>query len=130
MTTRLVTAILLIACGLIIGWSAFQNLMWAVWGKQNLWYEYVGFWGCPIMIIAGIVALWKIRIGTYLGLLGYVMMLFYFAPALVVTIKELTTSRFSLNFFTGIFLIFIVVLPLLTAARLGLNVSSALRQAA
>ena len=32
-------------------------MMWAVWGKQNSWYEYVGFWGCPLMFVSGIITL-------------------------------------------------------------------------
>ena len=83
MKVKLITASLLIVCGLGIGWAAYQNLMWAVWGKQNSWYEYVGFWGCPIMLVSGIIALKSVRAGSYLGLFGYSLMLFYFAPALV-----------------------------------------------
>jgi hypothetical protein len=60
-----------ILCGLGIGWLAFENLMWAVWGKQNRWFEYVGFWGCPIMLIAGFVALKNLRLGTLLGSVGF-----------------------------------------------------------
>src|SRR5258708_1135041 len=67
MKVKLTTGIPLIVCGLGIGWLAYQNLMWAVWGKQNSWHEYVGFWGCPIMLVSGFTALKSVRAGSYLG---------------------------------------------------------------
>jgi hypothetical protein len=74
--------------------------------------------------------LWGIRIGTSLGLVGYVMMLFYFGPALVGTIRDLIVGNLSLDSFSGVFLVFVVALPLVTATRLVLNVSLARRQRA
>jgi hypothetical protein len=54
-------------------------------GKQNGWFEYVGFWGCPIMFVSGLIALKSLRLGSVLGCLGFVLMLFYLGPAVVNT---------------------------------------------
>ena len=117
MKAKLITAILLIVCGLGIGWLAYQNLMWAIWGKQNSWYEYVGFWGCPIMVISGVIALKSLRAGSYLGLLGYLMMLFYLAPALMNTFGALVSQPIKV-----LILVLIVALPVLALGRLCLNI--------
>ena len=121
MKVKLTTAVLLIVCGLGIGWSAYQNIMWAVWGKQNNWYEYVGFLGCAIMFISGFVVLKSFKFGSYLGSLGYVLMLFYFAPALLNTFRSLAAGHPFAQRNGLIILVLIVVLPLLALARLLLN---------
>jgi hypothetical protein len=122
MKVKLTTAILLIVCGLGIGWAAYQNIMWAVWGKQNSWYEYVGFGGCPIMLVAGFTALKSLRVGSYLGLLGYFLMLFYLAPALLNTFRGIAKTGRVLEPIRIVFLALIVALPLLALGRLFLNV--------
>lgn len=122
MKVKLTTAILLIVCGLGIGWAAYQNIMWAVWGKQNSWYEYVGFGGCPIMLVAGFTALKSLRVGSYLGLLGYFLMLFYLAPALLKTFRGIAKTGRVLEPIRIVFLALIVALPLLALGRLFLNV--------
>ena len=122
MKVKLTTAILLIVCGLGIGWAAYQNIMWAVWGKQNSWYEYVGFGGCPIMLVAGFTALKSLRVGSYLGLLGYFLMLFYLAPALLNTFRGMAKTGRVLEPIRIVFLALIVALPLLALGRLFLNV--------
>jgi hypothetical protein len=121
MKIKFITTVLLILCGVGIGWLAFQNLMWAIWGKHNSWYEYVGFWGCSIMFISGIVALKSLRTGSFLGLLGYGLMLFYLGPALVNTLREILAGGLLLNPLKFLVLALIVGLPLLTLGRLGLN---------
>ena len=122
MKVKLTTAVLLIGCGLSIGWLAYQNIMWAVWGKQNSWYEYVGFWGCPIMLVAGFMAVKSVRVGSYVGLLGYFLMLFYLAPALVNTFRSIAKTGLVLEPIRMVFLALIVALPLLALGRLFLNV--------
>jgi hypothetical protein len=122
MKARLITAVFLITCGLGIGWEAYQNIMWAIWGKQNSWYEYVGFWGCPIMFVSGIVALKTLKGGTYLGLLGYVLVLFYFAPALINTLRRIGAWNLELGLTRKVLLGLFVAVPLLTLMRLCLNV--------
>ena len=122
MKAKLTTAFLLFVCSLGIGWLAYQDIMWAVWGKQNSWYEYVGFWGCPIMFISGIVALKSFRIGSYLGLLGYLLMLFYFGPALMNTFRAMSAGQLVLQPNKVLILALIVVLPLLALGRLCLNI--------
>jgi hypothetical protein len=122
MRVKLITAILLIVSGLGIGWLAYQNLMWAVWGKQNTWYEYVGFWGCPIMLLAGLVTLKTVRVGSYLGLLGYFLMLFFLGPALVNTFRAIARTTAKLEPVGIVFLVLLVALPLLALVRLLLNV--------
>src|SRR6187200_1111847 len=120
MKVKLTTAILLIVCGLGIGWAAYQNIMWAVWGKQNSWYEYVGFGGSPIMLVAGFTALKSLRVGSYLGLLGYFLMLFYLAPALLNTFRGMAKTGRVLEPIRIVFLALIVALPLLALGRLFL----------
>lgn len=122
MKVKLITAILLIVCGLGIGWLAYQNIMWAVWGKQNSWYEYVGFWGCPIMLVSGFIALKSVRAGSYLGLLGHLLMLFYLVPALVNTFRGMAAANLVLEPIRVIVLVSIVALPLLALVRLCLNI--------
>jgi hypothetical protein len=96
--------------------------MWAVWGKQNFWYEYVGFWGCPIIFIAGFVTLRSLRVGSYFGLLGCFMMLFFLAPALANTFRSIAGAGLVLEPTRVVVLALIVALPLLTLGRLFLNV--------
>ena len=122
MKVKLTTAILLIVCGLGIGWLAYQNLMWAVWGKPNSWHEYVGFWGCPIMLISGFIALKSVRIGSYLGLLGYLLMLFYLVPALVNTFRGMAAANMVFQPIGVVVLVLVVALPLLALVRLCLNI--------
>ena len=122
MKVKLTTAILLIVSGLGIGWLAYQNLMWAVWGKQNSWYEYVGFWGCPIMLVSGFIALKSVRVGSYLGSLGYLLMLFYLVPLLVTAFREMAAANIVLQPIGVVILVFIVALPLLVLVRLCLNI--------
>jgi len=122
MKVKLTTAILLIVCGLGMGWLAYQNLMWAVWGKQNSWYEFVGFWGCPIMLVSGFIALKSIRAGSYLGLLGYVLMLFYLVPALVNTFRGIAAANIVFQPIGVVVLMLIVALPQLALVRLCLNI--------
>jgi hypothetical protein len=122
MRVKLITAILLIICGLGIGWLAYQNLMWAVWGKQNSWYEYLGFCGCPIMLVSGIIAVKSVRAGSYLGLLGYLLMLFYLVPALVNTFRGMAAAHPVLEPIRIVVLLLVVALPLLALVRLCLNI--------
>jgi len=122
MRVKLITAILLIVSGLGIGWLAYQNLMWGVWGKQNAWYEYVGFWGCPIMLMAGLVTVKSLKVGSYVGLLGYCLMLFFLGPALVNTFRAIAKTTAVLEPVGIVFLVLIVALPLLALVRLLLNV--------
>lgn len=122
MKLRVITSTLLIVCGVAIGLLAFRNLMWAVWGKQNFWYEYVGFWGCPIMFFAGCIALKSLKFGSYLGLLGYGLMLFYFAPVLANTFRGIAIGGTVLKPSGVVLLAFIVVLPLVSLGRLVLNI--------
>jgi hypothetical protein len=122
MKVKLSTAILLIVTGLGIGWLAYQNLMWAVWGKQNAGYEYVGFWGCPIMLLAGLATLKSLRVGSYVGLLGYLLMLFFLGPALVNTFQAIAKTTGTLEPVGIVFLVLIVALSLLTLVLLLQNV--------
>lgn len=122
MKAKLITAILLIVSGLGLGWLAYQNLMWAVWGKQNSWYEYVGFWGCPIMFTSGVIALKSFRAGSYLGSVGYLMMLFYLAPALTNTFRGMAAGALVSHPSKILILVLIVTLPVLALGRLCLNI--------
>ena len=122
MKAKVTTAVLLIICSLSIGWLSYQNLMWAVWGKQNSWYEYLGFWGCPVMLISGIVAVKNIWVGSYLGVLGYAMMLFFYAPALTVTLQRIINDNVTLGPIQATLLLLTVALPLLTIVRLCMNI--------
>jgi hypothetical protein len=122
MKVKLTTAILLIVSGLGIGWLAYQNLMWAVWGKQNSWHEYVGFWGCLIMLVSGFIALKSVRAGSYLGLLGYLLTLFYLVPLLVTTFRGMAAANIVLRPIGVVILVFMVALPLLVLVRLCLNI--------
>ena len=96
--------------------------MWALWGKQNRWFEYVGFFGCQIMFVGGFVAVKSLRLGSLLGCAGFVLMLFYLGPAVVNTIHALLLGRFTLD--APHFAVFglIIAIPLITLVRLVLNV--------
>lgn len=122
MKVRLVSAILLIVCGSGIGWLAFENLMWAIWGKHNSWFEYVGFWGCPIMIISGLIVLKSLRVGSILGSLGFCLMLFYLGPATMNTLHEIVVGNLVMNPQKILVLTLIIAFPLLTLGRLSLNI--------
>lgn len=121
MKVKLITAILLILCGVGIGWLAFENIMWAIWGKQNRWFEYVGFWGCPIMFVSGLVALKSLRLGSVLGCVGFGLMLFYLGPAIVNTLHQILVGRLVLKASQIVELALIVGIPLITLVRLIWN---------
>ena len=130
MKVKLITTILLVLCGLGIGWLAFENLMWAIWGKQNRWFEYVGFWGCPIMFVSGLIALKSLRVGSVLGSLGFVLMLFYLGPAIVNTLYKMMVGHLVLSAAQTLELVLIIGIPAITLIRLIWNVthiSSAVR---
>jgi len=122
MKIKIFTANLLIVCGCGVGWLAYENLMWALWGKHNAWFEYVGFWGCPIMLLAGFVAFKSLRVGSILGLLGFLLMLFYLGPAIVNTAHDIAAGRLVMNSQKTLLLILIVGFPLLTFGILTSNV--------
>lgn len=122
MKLRFLTAILLMICGLGVGWLAYWNLMWAVWGKQNAWFEYVGFWGCPLMIVAGLIVFKSLRVGSILGLVGFLLMLFYLGPVVVNTVHAIVVGRLTLNPPQMVELILIIIFPLLTLGTLSLNI--------
>jgi hypothetical protein len=121
MKVKLITVVLLILCGTGIGWLAFENLMWAVWGKQNSWFEYVGFWGCPTMIVSGLISLKSLRLGSVLGFVGFVLMLFYLGPAMVNTFHEVKVGRLVLKPSEIVELALLIGIPLLTLLRLIWN---------
>ena len=122
MRIRVITTILLILCGVWIGRLAFENLMWAIWGKQNRWFEYVGFWGCPIMFVSGLVALKSLRLGSLLGCVGFVLMLFYLGPAIVNTVHEIIVGKLMLQAAEIVELVLIIGIPVITLVRLIWNV--------
>jgi hypothetical protein len=122
MKVKLITGILLILCGIGIGWLAFENLMWAIWGKQNRWFEYVGFWGCPIMFVSGLIALKSLRLGSILGCVGFVLMLFYLGPATVNTVHEMIVGNLVLKASEILELGLIIGIPMITLVRLSWNV--------
>jgi hypothetical protein len=97
-------------------------LMWAVWGKQNRWFEYVGFWGCPIMLVSGLIALKSLRLGSLLGCVGFVLMVFYLGPAVVNTFGAMIAGNLVLQGSQIVQLTLIIVIPMLTLVRLIWNV--------
>lgn len=121
MKIKLTTMILLILCALSVGWSAYENLMWAVGGRRNFWYEYVGFAGCPVMFVSGLIALKSLRAGSILGLAGYVMMLFYFIPAILGTIYFIQSGQSALGPLYICLMTALVSIPVLTGLKLLLN---------
>jgi len=122
MKVKVITTILLFLCGIGIGWLAFENLMWAVWGKQNRWFEYVGFWGCPVMLAAGLIALKSLRLGSLVGGVGFVLMLFYLGPAIVNTFHEVIGQNVVLKASEIVELTLIIGIPMITLVRLICNV--------
>jgi len=74
------------------------------------------------MLVAGFTALKSLRVGSYLGLLGYFLMLFYLAPALLNTFRGIAKTGRVLEPIRIVFLALIVALPLLALGRLFLNV--------
>ena len=121
MTAKLITAILFIVCGVGIGWLAYENLMWAIWGKQNRWFEYVGFWGCHILFVAGLVSLKSLRLGSIIGCVGFGLMLCFLGPALVNIARDLMLGRLMLKASHIAELALIVGIPLITLVRLVWN---------
>jgi len=118
------TTILLILCGVGIGWLAYENLMWAVWGKQNRWFEYVGFWGCPILVLSGLLALKNLRLGSLLGIVGFILTMFYLGPALANIFHKLIVGRLVLKAPRIAQLVLIIGLPLIAIARLIWNLKT------
>jgi hypothetical protein len=121
MKVKLPTTILLIFCGVAIGWLAFENLMWAIWGKQNRWFEYVGFWGCPILVVSGLLVLKNLKIGSFLGCIGLILTTFYLGPAIVNTFQQMVVGNLVLTALQIAELALIVVLPIFTLLRLVWN---------
>jgi hypothetical protein len=124
MKVKLLTTILLILCGIGIGWLAYENLMWAVWGKQNRWFEYVGFWGCPILVVSGLFALKNLRLGSLLGCVGFILTMFYLGPALASTFCALIVGKLVLKAPQIAELVLIIGLPLIAIARLICNLKT------
>lgn len=124
MRVKIITTILLILCGIGIGWLAFENFMWAIWGKQNRWFEYVGFWGCAIMFVSGLAALKNLRVGTFLGSTGFVLMLFYLGPAVVNLIREIIIGSVVLQAPQIMQFVLIIGIPLITLATLIWNLKT------
>ena len=124
MKIKLFTTVLLILCGVGIGWLAYENLMWAVWGKQNRWFEYVGFWGCPILVISGLFALKNLRLGSLLGCVGFILTMFYLGPALANIFHELIVGKLVLKTPQIAELILIIGLPLIAIVRLISNLKT------
>ena len=98
--------------------------MWAVWGKQNSWFEYVGFYGCPVMLVAAIVALKNLRLGSIFGCIGFGLMLFYLVPALINTILRMRYGNLVLETPQILQLVLLIVVPLLTLITLIWNLKS------
>lgn len=111
MKVKVITTVLLVVCGIGIGWLAFENLMWAVWGKQNRWFEYVGFLGCPIMVVSGLLTLKSLRLGSILGGLGFIFMLFYLGPAMVNLFHAMIAGNLVLRASQKLELTLIIGLP-------------------
>ena len=132
MKLKLLTTILLILCGVGIGWLAFENLMWAVWGKQNRWFEYVGFWGCPVLVISGLLGLKNLRLGSLLGCVGFILMMFYLGPAIANVLHEMVVGKLVLTALQRVELALIIGLPLITIVILiwNLKKTSSLTRAA
>ena len=122
MKVKVISTLLLVVCGIGIGWLAYQNLMWAVWGKQNRWFEYVGFWGCPIMFVAGLIALKSLRLGSVLGCVGFILMLFYLGPVMVNIFQSMIAGRLVLQAPQVVVLTLIIGLPSLTLLLLIWNI--------
>ena len=124
MKVKLLTTILLIVCGVGIGWLAYENLMWAVWGKQNRWFEYVGFWGCPILVISGLLALKNLRLGSLLGCVGFILTMFYLGPVFAKIFYEIIVGKMILKAPQIAVLMLIIGLPLIAIARLIWNLKT------
>ena len=122
MKVKVITTVLLIVCGMGIGWLAYENLMWAVWGKQNRWFEYVGFWGCPIMIVSGLITLKSLRLGSLLGCVGFILMLFYLGPVMENIFHSMIAGRLVLQASQVVVLTLIIGLPILTLLILIWNI--------
>ncbi len=124
MKAKLLTTILLIVCGVGIGWLAYENLMWAVWGKQNRWFEYVGFWGCPILVISGLLALKNLRLGSLVGCVGFILTMFYLGPVFAKIFYEIIVGKMILKAPQIAVLMLIIGLPLIAIARLIWNLKT------
>ena len=124
MKVKLLTTILLIVCGVGIGWLAYENLMWAVWGKQNRWFEYVGFWGCPILVISGLLALKNLRLGSLVGCVGFILTMFYLGPVFAKIFYEIIVGKMILKAPQMAVLMLIIGLPLIAIARLIWNLKT------
>ena len=124
MKVKLLTTILLIVCGVGIGWLAYENLMWAVWGKQNRWFEYVGFWGCPILVISGLLALKNLRLGSLVGCVGFILTMFYLGPVFAKIFYEIIVGKMILKAPQIAVLMLIIGLPLIAIARLIWNLKT------
>ena len=74
------------------------------------------------MLLSGIVALKSIKAGSYGGLFGYLLMLFYLAPALLNTFRGIAAGNLVMRPITIVFLVLFIALPLLALVRLLLNI--------
>jgi hypothetical protein len=65
----------------------------------------------------------SLRVGTILGLLGFLLMLFYLGPASVNTVRAIVVGHLIMNTQKTAALILIIVFPLLTLSTLTLNIA-------
>jgi hypothetical protein len=70
MTPSLFALLLFGGTGLVCGWQALQLILWVVWGRQPQSPEFAALLGASAMLVAGVVALYRLRFAAGLALLG------------------------------------------------------------
>ena len=74
------------------------------------------------MLLGGFISLKNLKVGSTVGALGYVLMLFFAGPAIVFTIRSAIVTKDPLDGETLFIFCLLVLLLLLTLIRLILNI--------
>ncbi len=122
MKVKAVTAALLIVCGALIGALAGFVLLINIWARSDSWFYYLGFAGCPVMIVGGLISLKSLKVGSIVGLVGYALMFFFAGPAIVFTVRSAVNSKDPLDGQALLIFCLLLLLILLTLIRLILNI--------
>ena len=80
--TYIVTGLLLLA-------QTYWMLAWAIWGAPTNIWEYLALLGSLVLLIAGILHIWRRRAATYLAAISEALIWCFYLPTLYVTFREI-----------------------------------------
>ncbi|MBK7600286.1 MAG: hypothetical protein IPJ07_17910 [Acidobacteria bacterium] len=111
---KYVAKIIFLLTAILLGYSSYQNLMWAVWGKHNELYEQIAPLGSLVLLISIFIPLRKFRPGAPVALFGNAILGLYFVPAVITAFKQMITGNIKIGLIGWVFFILAITLFLMT----------------